>query len=77
MIETYGQTPAKLFSERHPEKKRQTVDQSSTISGTFTDCDSYSKSSVSERSSQRLVQGIVKEETKFFFKLRKRKIKCV
>ncbi|XP_046848177.1 lysosomal-trafficking regulator-like [Xenia sp. Carnegie-2017] len=56
MIETYGQTPAKLFSERHPEKKRQTVDQSSTISGTFTDFDSYSKSSVSERSSQRLVQ---------------------
>ena len=37
MIETYGQTPARLFSEPHPDRKRSNLDQYISWSGTYAD----------------------------------------
>lgn len=59
MIETYGQTPARLFSEPHPDKKRTGIDQYSSWSGTFGDIEVQSQRSPIERAARGIIQGNV------------------
>lgn len=62
MIETYGQTPARLFSEQHPDKKRSGLDQYTSWSGTFGgdgEGQGYSQKPLVERATRRSLPGKV------------------
>ncbi|XP_028398812.1 lysosomal-trafficking regulator-like [Dendronephthya gigantea] len=61
MIETYGQTPARLFTEQHPDKKRSGLDQYTTWSGTFVgegEGQGYSQKPFVERTTRGQMQDI-------------------
>ena len=51
MIETYGQTPAQLFSDPHPERKRSSWLEYSSYDGIFPELDSPTNQTLTARRS--------------------------